>query len=74
MSNKYGGQLIYSTRDNYGPIEVIDFKQTLRSLHFGNATQQTGMFLYNPNILIHKYTQAMLTSLCWHIPKNILLF
>ena len=73
MSNKYGGQLIYSTRDNYGPIEVIDYKQTLRSLHFGNATQQTGMFLYNPNILIHKYTQAMLTSLCWHKPTNILM-
>ncbi len=73
MSNKYGGQLIYSTRDNYGPIEVIDYKQTLRSLHFGNTTQQTGMFLYNPNILIHKYTQAMLTSLCWHTPEKILI-
>ena len=70
--NKYGGQLIHSTRDNYGPIEVVDFKQTLRSLHFGNATQQTGMFLYNTDILIHKYTQAMLLPLCWHTPKNIL--
>jgi spermidine synthase len=73
MSNKYGGQLIHSSRDNYGPIEVIDFKQTLRSLHFGNATQQTGMFLYNPVTLIHKYTQAMLVSLCWQKPKNILI-
>lgn len=72
MSNKYGGQLIHSTRDNYGPIEVVDFKQTLRSLHFGNATQQTGMFLYDPDILIHKYTQAMLIPLCWNEPENIL--
>jgi len=74
MNNKYGGQLIYSTHDNYGPIEVIDFKQTLRSLHFGNATQQTGMFLYNPTILIHKYTQAMLTPLCWNTTENVLVF
>lgn len=72
MADKYGGELIYSSHDDYGPIEVVDFKNTLRSLHFGNATQQTGMLLINPVVLIHNYAQAMLTPLCWHAPKRIL--
>ncbi|MDH5570202.1 MAG: hypothetical protein OEY89_00460, partial [Gammaproteobacteria bacterium] len=69
---KYQGQLIYSCRDKYGPVEVIEQQQVTRSLHFGNATQQSAMFLYNPIVLIHKYTQAMLTPLCWLDPKNVL--
>ena len=69
---KYGGQLIYSTHDEYGPIEVVDIGQRIRSLHFGNTTQQSSMFMFNPVVLMHKYTQAMLTSLCWHKPKTAL--
>lgn len=72
MKSKYGGQLIYATRDEHGPIEVVEIKQKLRSLHFGNKTQQAAMFLYNPVLLMHKYTQAMLTSLCWKIPQKVL--
>ncbi|HEY9051411.1 MAG TPA: hypothetical protein VIQ03_07695 [Gammaproteobacteria bacterium] len=72
MNSKYGGQLIYSARDEHGPIEVVEIKQKLRSLHFGNKTQQASMFLYNPVLLMHKYTQAMLTSLCWHSPDQVL--
>ncbi len=72
MNSKYGGQLIYATRDEYGPIEVIEIKQKLRSLHFGNKTQQASMFLYNPVLLMHKYTQAMLTPLCWNVPEKVL--
>ena len=45
----------------------------MRSLHFGNKTQQAGMFLYDPVILIHKYTQAMLTPLSWQIPEKALI-
>ena len=30
------------------------------------------MFFYNPNLLVHKYTQAMLTPLCWRLPENVL--
>ena len=30
------------------------------------------MFLYNPVLLMHKYTQAMLTSLCWKTPEKVL--
>ncbi|TNF33568.1 MAG: hypothetical protein EP315_08230 [Gammaproteobacteria bacterium] len=72
MTSKYGGQLLYATRDEHGPIEVVEVKQKLRSLHFGNKTQQAAMFLYNPILLLHKYTQAMLTSLCWQTPKRVL--
>lgn len=73
MNNKYGGQLIHVTEDEFGPIEVVEFQQTIRGLHFGNKTQQTGMFLYNSVILIHKYTQAMLTVLSWQEPKKTLI-
>jgi spermidine synthase len=73
MKNKHGGQLVYATEDEFGPIEIIEFQQTIRGLHFGNKTQQSGMFLYNPIVLIHKYTQAMLTPLCWQVPKQTLI-
>ena len=69
---KYGGQLIYSTRDKYGPLEVVEMQQVTRSLHFGNTTQQSAMFLYNPIVLMHKYTQAMLTPLSWIDAKHVL--
>ena len=72
MTKKYDGQLIYATSDSYGPIEVIELQQKMRSLHFGNKTQQAAMFFYNPNLLVHKYTQAMLTPLCWRLPENVL--
>lgn len=70
---KYHGQLLHSTLDEHGPIEVVDIQQRLRCLHFGNSTQQSAMFLYNPIVLVHKYTQAMLTSLCWQTPQRVLL-
>jgi spermidine synthase len=73
MINKYGGQLVYATNDEFGPIEVVDFQQGIRELHFGNEIQQTGMFLYNPIVLIHKYTHAILTTVSWQDPKNTLI-
>lgn len=70
---KYGGKLIHRGKDEFGPIEIVEFYDRMRSLHFGNKTQQTAMFLYNPIILIHKYTQAMLTPLCWQTPEKALI-
>ena len=70
---KYGGKLVYSCKDEFGPIEIVEFYNRMRSLHFGNKTQQTAMFLHDPIILIHKYTQAMLTPLCWQTPDNVLI-
>ena len=73
MKNRHGGILIHETKDEYGIIDVIEFKQTIRGLHFGNKTQQSGMFLYNSVILINKYTQAMLTTLIWKSPEKSLI-
>ena len=68
----YGAELIYQTKDCYGKIEVVDHQQKIRSLHFGNKTQQSAMLLNNPFLLIHQYTQAMLLPTCWLKPKNVL--
>jgi len=68
----YGGELIHQTTDNFGSIEVVDFQQDFRSLHFGNHTQQSAMLLANPFILVHKYTQAMMLPLCWIKPRRVL--
>jgi len=68
----YGGELIHQTRDDFGSIEVIDTQQKIRSLHFGNKTQQSAMLLNHPFILIHKYAQAMMLPLCWIQPKKVL--
>ena len=69
----YGGELIYHTKDKYGVIEVIEQQQAIRSLHFGNKTQQSAMLLANPFVLIHKYAQAMLFPTCFTEPKNVLI-
>lgn len=70
---KYGGELVYRTDDDYGVIEVVDYKKIIRSLHFGNETQQSGMYLYNHVSLLHPYTQAMLSVTSLAEPKNVLL-
>jgi len=69
----YGGELIYQTKDKYGSIEVVDHQQAIRSLHFGNKTQQSAMLLANPYVLIHKYAQAMLLPTCFIKLKNVLI-
>ncbi|MCW8911044.1 MAG: spermidine synthase [Gammaproteobacteria bacterium] len=70
---KYGGSLIYQTTDEHGLIEVVDYKKVIRSMHFGNATQQSGMYLYNPVNLLHPYTQAMLSITAIQPPERVLL-
>lgn len=69
----HGGELIYETSDEYGKIQVIDFQQQYRSLHFGNRTQQSAMLLKNPYVLIHKYTQAMVLPLSWLHAERVLM-
>jgi len=69
----YGGELIYQASDEFGSIEVVEFDKCIRSLHFGNKTSQSVMFLYNPVALIHKYTQAMLLPLAWNAPGRVLM-
>jgi len=66
------GKLIHQTSDDYGSIEVIDYFNEVRALHFGNTTLQSASLLCNPNFLIHKYAQAMLLPLCWLEVKRVL--
>lgn len=68
----YGGELIHQSSDEFGSIEVVELQQKIRSLHFGNKTQQSAMLLNQPYILIHKYAQAMVVPLCWTTPRKVL--
>lgn len=65
------GQLLHQTQDEHGSIQVVDLQQRMRSLHFGNGTSQSGMFLHHPDLLLHKYTQALLTPLCFHTVQRV---
>jgi len=67
-----GGKLVHQTSDEYGTIEVVDYMDQLRAMHFGNSTQQSTSLLCNPFFLIHKYAQAMLLPLCWLQAKRVL--
>ncbi|HED35822.1 MAG TPA: hypothetical protein ENJ08_16635 [Gammaproteobacteria bacterium] len=71
--NRYGGELVHQSSDEYGPIEIVDFQHALRCLHFGNKTQQSAMLLSNPFILVHKYAQAMMLPLSWKKPQRALI-
>lgn len=68
----FGGELIHQATDEFGSIEVVEFQQKIRSLHFGNKTQQSAMLISNPYILIHKYAQAMMLPLCWNKTSKVL--
>jgi len=67
-----GGKLIHQTSDEYGTIEVVDYMDQLRAMHFGNKTQQSTSLLCNPYFLIHKYAQAMILPLCWLQAERVL--
>jgi len=67
-----GGELIYQTSDEYGAIDVVEYFNEIRALHFGSQAQQSANLLCNPYFLIHKYAQAMLLPLCWIKPKRVL--
>ncbi len=69
----YGGDLVFATHDRYGKIQVVDFEQQFRSLHFNTKTQQSAMLLQNPFILLHKYTQAMVLPMALSPISNVLM-
>ena len=57
----YEGKLIYSVRDEIGPIEVVDQGPT-RTLYFGSRARQSTMFLQRPAALALAYTHCMATG------------
>ena len=70
---RYGGELIHSSRDPDGILEVID-SHGVRSLHFGTSPRQSAMSLTDPDRLELAYVRAMLSPLLFiDEPGKILL-
>ncbi len=70
---RYGGDLIHSSRDDYGPLEIVE-QERVRSLHFGSGARQSAMLLPRPDALILAYTQSMMASLLLNAaPRSVLL-
>jgi len=71
---KYGGSVIFATRDDHGLIEVVqdDFE---RSLHFGTGPKQSSMSLTDPLRLQLSYTRAMVAPLLFQPtdPQRVLI-
>lgn len=61
-AHRYSGDVIFSSCDADGVIDVID-ESGLRSLQFGTAARQSTMFLREPQRLALTYTHCMMTSL-----------
>jgi spermidine synthase len=61
-AQSYNGEVIFSSRDADGVIDVID-EATVRSLQFGTAARQSTMFLQEPLRLALTYTHCMMTCL-----------
>lgn len=59
---RYDGILVHRTRDEEGPIEVVD-DTVHRSLHFGTEPKQSSMRLTDPLPLVLSYTRAMTSAL-----------
>ena len=61
------GTCIASNEDEYGPIYVYQ-NRTSRILSFDGEVEQSNMNLNDPNGLVHRYTQAMMSAL-FFVPK-----
>jgi len=63
----YNGDVIFSARDSYGDIVVVE-DATLRTLHFDSSARQSAISLDDPDKLELSYCRAMLAGLLF-IPK-----
>lgn len=69
----YGGELVYSARDDEGVMEVVD-AFGVRSLHFGTPPKQSAMSLHEPERPKLVYVRAMLSALLFaQRPERVLL-
>lgn len=59
---KYGGKLVFEGSDSTGVVEVVD-REKVRTLHFGNATEQSSMYLEQPFGLEMEYIRTMALAL-----------
>jgi spermidine synthase len=72
-ASHYDGRLVFSCRDEEGPIEVVD-EAAARTLHFGTVARQTTMFRRAPAKLALAYTHCMMASLLFMPqPRSVLI-
>ncbi|MDR8525085.1 MULTISPECIES: spermidine synthase [Shewanella] len=62
-------QVLHQTQDEYGPLIVLEDKQT-RILAFGENDEQSKLLKATPHIPQHTYVQAMLLVLLYSQPKS----
>lgn len=73
MNLRYGGTLVHTSRDEHGPLEVVE-DDNQRSLHFGTLPKQSSMSLADPHALVLGYTRAMAAALLFNPdPRSALL-
>ncbi|UZE96276.1 spermidine synthase [Alkalimarinus alittae] len=63
------GRNTFKTEDDFGEIFVFDRKDK-RVLTFGSIYEQSCISKSRPHILLHQYTQAMITVLLFSHPKK----
>lgn len=56
------GSLLFETSDDYGPLRVFD-DGNRRILAFGEETEQSSIWIFEPARLLYPYTQAMMLGL-----------
>lgn len=67
------GKIVFSGKDAYNPVEVID-SSGIRSLYFGTQGCQSEMSLKNPYALLSDYAQVMFLSLLFQpSPRSLLM-
>lgn len=64
------GKNVFKTEDDFGPIHVFDRKDK-RMLTFGSIYEQSCISKSRPHVLLHQYTQAMITVLLFTDPKKV---
>jgi spermidine synthase len=73
VADQYQGSLVFSCKDEYGPIDVVD-EATARTMHFGTPARQSTMLRSAPSSLALAYTQCMAGALLFsEEPGRILL-
>jgi spermidine synthase len=66
---RYHGELVHARDGPLGPVEVVQDGES-RSLHFGNETCQSAMWLCHPALLALSYTRSMLAGLLFTPPPR----
>ncbi|WP_299492473.1 fused MFS/spermidine synthase [uncultured Shewanella sp.] len=65
-------KVIYESSDEYGPLMVLDNKET-RILAFAENDEQSKLLKLTPHIPQHTYVQAMLLVLLFCQPKRVMI-